>query len=226
MRPLTVALLALLAAPSARAGELSLSETASREVENDRFTARLEGRASADDPATAQAELNALMADALAAVTAAPALEVETGAYDVRPQPDPEPDDDGDVERWIARQTLSVDGAERAAIVDTVATLQARGLATLGLGSRLSDARADGVRDALVREAVAALRARADLAAAAFDQEITDWLTVRIDGARPLPRAMQADTATATAPPALTVGTTTVRVTVEATAAFAADADR
>jgi predicted secreted protein len=223
-------MLALLAASSARAGELSLSETASREVENDRFTARLEGRTTADDPATAQAELNALMADALAAVADAPALEVETGAYDVRPQPDREPDDDddgdADVERWIARQTLSVDGAERAAIVDTVATLQARGLATLGLGSRLSDARADGVRDALVREAVAALRARADLAAAAFDREITDWLTVRIDGARPLPRAMQADTATATAPPALTVGTTTVRVTVEATAAFAADADR
>lgn len=221
MRLLITCLIVLLAAPLALAGELSLAETASREVENDRFTARLEGRVTADDPATAQAELNALMTDALAAVGDAPALEVETGAYDVRP----ERDEDGAVERWIARQTLILDGAERAAIVATVASLQARGLATLGLGSRLTEARADGVRDALVGEVVAALRARADVAAAAFDRAIAGWLTVRIDGARPRPRAMQADTAAAATPPALTVGTTTVRVTVEATAEFAAEAD-
>jgi predicted secreted protein len=219
---LITGLIVLLAAPLARAGELSLTETASREVENDRFTARLEGRATADDPATAQAELNALMAAALAAVADAPALEVETGAYDVRP----DRDDDGEVERWIARQTLMLDGAERRALVATVAALQERGLATLGLGSRLTEARADGVRDALVREAVTALRARADLAAAAFDQAIAGWLAVRLDGARPMPRAMQADAAAAATPPALTVGTTTVRVTVEATAELAAGADR
>jgi len=221
VRLLIACLIVLLAAPLARAGELSLAETASRDVENDRFTARLEGRVTAGESATAQAELNALMAEALAAVADAPALEVETGAYVVRP----DQDDDGEVERWIARQTLILDGAERTAIVAAVAALQERGLATLGLGSRLSEARADGVRDALLREAVAALRARADVAAAAFDQAIAGWLTVRIDGARPMPRAMQADTAAGATPPALTVGTTTVRVTVEATAALAAGAD-
>ena len=215
-------ILALLLLPAlARAGELSLAETAAREVANDRFTARLEGRVEAGDPATAQAELNALMADALAAVPAEAGLEVETGAYDVRPRTDDERDDDGDdVEAWVARQTLELDGADRAALVATVADLQALGFATRGLGARLSEARADTVRDGLVREAIAAMRARAAVAAAALDQEVAGWLAVRLDGARPAPRMMQADAAIARAgaAPELTVGTTTVRVTVEGTA--------
>ena len=215
-------ILALLLVPAlAAAGELSLAETAAREVANDRFTARLEGRVEAGDPATAQAELNALMADALAAVPADAGLEVETGAYDVRPRRDEDGADDGDaVEGWVARQTLHLDGADRAALVTAVADLQALGLATRGLGARLSDARADTVRDGLVREAIAAMRARAAVAAAALDQEVAGWLAVRIDGARPAPRMMQADAATARAgaAPELTVGTTTVRVTVEGTA--------
>jgi predicted secreted protein len=221
---LRLLILALLLVPAvAGAGELSLAETAAREVANDRFTARLEGRVEAGDPATAQAELNALMAEALAAVPAEAGLEVETGAYDVRPRPDQDRDGD-EVEGWIARQTLDLDGADRAALIAAVADLQALGLATRGLGARLSDARADAVRDGLVREAIAAMRARAAVAAAALDQEVTGWLAVRLDGARPAPRMMQADAATARAgvAPELTVGTTTVRVTVEGTAELTA----
>ncbi|MFP4125365.1 MAG: SIMPL domain-containing protein, partial [Alphaproteobacteria bacterium] len=118
MRLLTTALL-LLTASLAQAGELSLAETAAREVDNDRFTARLEARATAADPTAAQAELNALMADALAAIPADAALEAETGAYAVRPL-----SDDDRVERWLARQTLTLDGGDRGAVVDAVATLQ------------------------------------------------------------------------------------------------------
>jgi predicted secreted protein len=217
VRLLIVLVLALLAAVPVRAGELTLAESARREVEDDRFTARLEGRAVAADPATAQAELNTLMADALAAVPAAAELDVQTGAYDVRPR-----SDDDRVERWIARQTVTLDGADRTAVVDTVATLQELGLATLGLGTRLSEASAGALRDALIREAIEALRAQAAVAAEALDQEVAGWLAVRIDGARPEPRALMAEAATArAAPPALTVGTTTVRVTVEGTAELA-----
>jgi predicted secreted protein len=217
VRLLTAALLLL--APLAHAGELTLAATAAREVDNDRFTARLEARASAGDPATAQAELNALMADALAAVPADAALEAETGAYDVQPRHG----DDDRVERWVARQTLSLDGADRTAIVDTVARLQELGLATQGLGARLSETRADAVRDELIRAAIGAMRARADVAAAALDQEVAGWLAVRIDGAGPAPRAMYAEAMMAdAAPPALSVGTTSVRVSVEGTAELTA----
>ncbi len=217
MRLLTTALL-LLAAPLAHAGELTLAETAGREVANDRFTAQLEARATAADPEAAQAELNVLMADALAAIPADAALEAETGAYDVRPQRD-----DDRVERWIARQMLTLDGADRAAVVDTVAVLQGLGLATRGLGARLSEARADGVRDDLIRAAIGAMRARAAVAAEALDQEVVGWLAVSIDGARPAPRTLRAEAMTADAapPPTLTVGTTMVRVTVEGTAELA-----
>jgi len=217
LRLLTTALL-LLTAPLAYAGELSLAETAAREVDNDRFTAQLEARATAADPTAAQAELNALMAEALAAIPADAALEAETGAYDVRPLRD----DDDRVERWLARQTLTLDGGDRTAVVDAVATLQGLGLATQGLGARLSEARADAVRDELIRAAIAAMRARAEVAAQALDQEVAGWLAVRIDGARTAPRALRAEAMMAdAAPPALTVGTTTVRVTVEGTAELA-----
>jgi len=216
LRLLTTALL-LLTAPLAYAGELSLAETAAREVDNDRFTAQLEARATAADPTAAQAELNALMAEALAAIPADAALEAETGAYDVRPL-----SDDDRVERWLARQTLTLDGGDRTAVVDAVATLQGLGLATQGLGARLSEARADAVRDELIRAAIAAMRARAEVAAQALDQEVAGWLAVRIDGARTAPRALRAEAMMAdAAPPALTVGTTTVRVTVEGTAELA-----
>lgn len=223
MRLLTAALVVLAPlaplAPIAQAGELSLAETAAREVDNDRFTAQLEARATAADPTAAQAELNALMADALAAIPADAALEAATGAYDVRPLSD---DDDDRVERWLARQTLTLDGGDRGAVVEAVATLQGLGLATQGLGARLSEARADAVRDELIRAAIAAMRARAEVAAHALDQEVAGWLAVRIDGARPVPRALRAEAMMAdAAPPALTVGTTTVQVTVEGTAELA-----
>ena len=221
MRLLTLALILVLSAPLARAGELAIAETAGREVRDDRFFATLQGRVVAAEPAGAQAELNALMADALDAVPQTAELRVETGAYTVRP----ERDDDGEVERWVAVQALALDGGDRAALVDAVATLQELGLATRALGSRLSEERADDVRDELIRAAAAAVRARAAVAAAAFDQDVTGWRELRIDGARPMPRAMRADAApaaAAAAPPALSVGTTTVRVTIEATAELAA----
>jgi predicted secreted protein len=210
----------LAAAPLARAGELTLAETAAREVTNDRFVARLAGRAVAGDPATAQDDLNALMARATAAAADTPALTVDTGGYVVRiEQPEEAP------ERWVAEQELRLESADRAAVTAAVGTLQDLGLATRALGARVSEARAAGVRDALIREAVAALRARAEVAASAFDLEVAGWRAVHLDGARPAPRMMQADAAASSAP-VLTAGRTTVRVTVEATAELAEPDER
>lgn len=213
---LLAALVFLAAVPLARAGELTLAETAAREVANDRFVARLAGRAVAGDPATAQDDLNALMARATAAAADTAGLTVDTGGYVVRvEQPEDAP------ERWIAEQELRLESADRAAVIAAVGTLQDLGLATRALGARLSEARAAGVREALIGEAVAALRARATVAATAFDLEVAGWRAVHLDGARPAPRMMQADATAASSAPVLTAGRTTVRVTVEATAELA-----
>ncbi len=225
MRLLTalVATALTVAAPCAHATELGLSADAARDVANDRFVARLEARATAAEPAAAQAALNAVAERALAAVADTPALTVETAGYAVRP------DDAEDApERWIATQALRLESAERAALLDAVGTLQELGLATRALGARLSQARAEEVREELLREAIAAMERRAAVAAAALGLEHVGWLSVRLDGARPMPRALQADAATASAarPPVLTVGETTVRVSVEGTAELAAQDGR
>jgi predicted secreted protein len=213
--------LALLLATAAQATELHLSESAAREVENDRFVATLAGRTTAEDAAAAQDALDRLMRRALETLAERAALTVETGAYAVRP----ERPDDGP-EHWVARQTLALESSERAALVAAVDALQALGLAVERLGARLSDARAEEVRDALVRAAARRLRARAAVAADAFGLEVAGWRRLELDGARPAPRAamMQADAGAA--PPALVRGRTTVRVTLAATAALAAPQPR
>lgn len=215
--------LAVAAAPLGHATELGLTASAARDVANDRFVARLEARASAPEPAAAQAALNALAERALAAVADTPAVTVATAGYAVRP----EQAEDAPA-RWLATQALQLESAERTAMLEAVGALQELGLATRALGARLSDARAEEVREELLREAIAAMERRAEVAAAALGLAHVGWLSVRLDGARPMPRAMQADTATARAagPPVLTVGETTVRVSVEGTAELAAQPER
>ena len=225
MRHLLAAGLALLLlATAAQATELHLSESATREVENDRFVATLAGRTTADDPAAAQDALDGLIRRALETLAERAALTVETKAYAVRPER-PERPGDGP-ERWVARRTLALESGERAALVAAVDALQALGLAVERLGARLSDARAEEVRDALARAAARRVRARADVAADAFGLEVVGWQRLELDGARPAPRAamMQADTGAT--PPALVRGRTTVGVTLAATATLAAPQPR
>lgn len=221
MRVLILAVVLALATSSGRATELLLAETAVREVTNDLFTAHLEARIEADDAATAQAELNAVVAEAFAALDDIDGLVVETRGYVVRPE---RPSEDAP-ERWVARQGVALEGTARGPLLDAVGDLQQLGLAALSLGARLSEEEAQAIRDELVREAIQRMRARAALAAAALDRQLVDWRQVRLDGVRPIPRPMQAEAAMRTAdtqaPPTLSVGTTTVEVSVEGTATLA-----
>lgn len=213
-------LLLLLAATPALAAEptlLRLQEIAEREVTNDRFTAHLEGRAEADTAAAAQAALNARMADALARAAAAPAVDAELVAYDVftRERENAPP-------RWTATQTLALETADRAALLPLVGELQAQGLAVNRLAAHLSRDAARALRDELTRGALESLSRRAELTAASLGLKHTGWVELALDSPSPGPRPMYAEARAmsdaAPMPPALTVGTTTVRVTVRATA--------
>ncbi|TVQ29566.1 MAG: DUF541 domain-containing protein [Geminicoccaceae bacterium] len=195
---------------------LALSETASVEVVDDRFVAVLAGQAEDTEARAAQAALNALMRQALDTVGAAEGLRITTEGYRVFGR---ERDDQPTL--WVARQALRLETADREALLDHVASLQALGLMVQQLGSELSQEARDGARDALIAEAVTAVRRQAAAVAATLDTNVRGIAELQIDGARPMPmpRAMMMDAAAAA--PVMTEGQTTVAVTVSATVLLA-----
>jgi predicted secreted protein len=216
MRALALCLV-LLAVPAAAqeppVTRLNLMETASREVQDDRYVAVLQGRAEAADAAVAQTALNRTMGEALAAVDGRPDVVVRTVAYDVR-----EDRREGRPLRWVATQTLRLETADRALLLDRTAALQSMGLATLELGSLLSREGHAAERDALVTEAMEGIRQQAALVAERLGLRVIGYAEINLDGMRPapMPRAMMMEARAADAP-VMTEGTSTVAVTVGAT---------
>lgn len=210
-------LLLLAAAPAAAADPtlVHLSETAERAVGNDRYVAMLEARAEAATAAAAQAGLNQRMAEALDLSEAATGIEIVTRGYNVR-----EDRRDDAATRWIATQGLRLETSSEDDLLSLVGRLQAMDLGLRGLGGELSRDGRLAVRNALIREAIAALDARAAVVADALGLNRAGWEQVTVDGAGPEPRPMmmaEARTADAT-PPSLREATTTVRVVVAGTA--------
>ena len=212
--------LVLLAFPAAAqeptVTRLSLMETASREVADDRYVAVLQARSEAAEAAAAQAALNRVMQEALAAVQDVAELHATTQGYRVDPR-----ERDDTPTTWVAWQILRLETADRSLLLEHVATLQAMGLATQQLGSMLSRQGHDAHRDELVREALEGLRRQVDTVAATLGLTFEGFAEINLDGLRPMPmpRAMMAE-ARADAP-VMTEGTSTVSVTVNATALLA-----
>ncbi len=215
MRAIAVAVLlfALPAAAAEPATRLLLSETASREVADDRYVATLAGIVEAEDAATAQAELNRTMREALAAVEGIEDLRATTEGYWVQAR-----ERDEGTTTWIARQSLRLESADRDRILSHVGTLQTMGLATQQLGSMLSRQGHEAQREDLIREALVGLRLQAETVATVLDQRFLGFAEIDLDGARPMPmpRAMAME-ARADAP-VMTEGSSTVSVTVRAIA--------
>ena len=205
-------------AAAAGAGEptlVHLSETAERAVANDLYVALLDARAEAATAADAQAELNRVMAQALQMGEAVAGMAVTTRGYHVRADRS-----DDAPERWIATQGLRLETTTRDDLLALVGRLQALDLSLRSLGGELSRDGRLAVRNALIREAIAALDARAAVVAAALGLNRAGWQQLTVDGAGPEPRPMmmaEARTADA-APPSLRDATTTVRVGVSGTA--------
>ncbi|MEO1093173.1 MAG: SIMPL domain-containing protein [Pseudomonadota bacterium] len=221
MRALAFCLL-LLAVPAAAHDavqtRLTLQATATREVADDRFVAHLEGRGEAPTAAAAQAELNERMAEALALLEAAPALEIETASYSVRAV-----EREGQPRRWIAAQGVRIETDDADTLLERVGELQSLGMAVGQLGSRLAPATERELHEALLPEAIAALRTRAEQAAAALGLSFSHFSDVNLDGT-PTPRPVRLEAvamdamAVRAAPPVIASGRTTVRVGVAATA--------
>jgi predicted secreted protein len=199
---------------------LHLSETATVMATPDEIAASLRADAALASPSDAQARVNVVMRDALAQAHKVASIVVSTGGYSVW-RAAPTPTDHS--ERWQVSQILNLTGHDGPALLTLVGDLQQHGLAVSSLGWRLSHAAELQARQEATKEALSALRGRAEQAAALLDLRFDQFKDVRLDNAAPppgLPRlsAPMALNVTATPAPSATIEDMPVRATADAEA--------
>ncbi len=211
-----VATHAVAADPAAPATPIvTLSAAATVSVANDRMHAWLRSEADHADPVRAAADVNARMAKALARAKAVAGVDVATSGYSSyqfteKNQP----------ARWRVAQTLSLQGADFAALAALVTRLQADDqLVLTGMSFAVSPDSRRKAEDALTQQAIRAWQARAQNAARGFGYD--GWRAGKVtiqtgDQAppRPMYRAAAAPMAAGAPPVSVEGGETEVTVTV------------
>jgi uncharacterized protein len=190
----------VLAATSVHAETLlHLSETATVTEHPDELDASLRVETTAASPAEAQRRVNATMADTLAAAKAVAGVTASTGGYFVW-RVGPTAIDRS--ERWQANQSIALTSHDGTALLKLVGDLQQKGLAVGQLGWRLSDSATRTAQAAATRKAIAALRGRAEDAAALLDLRFSAFKEVRLDNTPPpvMPRLMMMSAQSAASP--------------------------
>jgi len=217
---LGLTVVALLAAPAlAQEPErtrLVLSETATREVEQDTLVAVLAARAEATAPREAQAAVNRTMTAAIEQAEAVAGVRAATGGYRVYQEYDRE----GRPRQWIAEQDLRLTAREAAPLLELAGALQEAGLLLNGLAYQLSAEARRTLEDELAIEAIEALRRRAEQVAATLAMRVESIATLRVGEVpeeppiRPMMRTTMAEAAAA--PPSALPDLETVRASVQA----------
>jgi len=194
---------------------ITLSAAATASVANDRMHAWLRAEAEHADPVRAAADVNTRMAKSLARAKAIAGVDVATSgysSYQVTEKNQPP--------RWRVAQTLTLQGADFAAMAALVSRLQADDQLLLsGMNFAVSPDTRRKAEDALTQQAIKAWQARAQNAARGFGYDA--WRTGKVtiqtgDYAPPRPmfRAAAAPMAAGAPPVSVEGGDTEVTVTV------------
>ncbi len=178
---------------------LHLADTEMVTAAPDELTASLRAEATSATPADAQQRVNAAMADALAHAQKAAGVTASTGAYTVW-HVGPTPENNRD--RWQASQSLELKSKDSVALLTLVGVLQHNGLAVGELTWRLSLEAERKARDEATRQAISALRSKAQEAAGLLDLRFDSFKQVRLDSAAQMPMPRFAPVMTAMAAPA------------------------
>jgi uncharacterized protein len=220
---LSVAIVALACAVATRTAladdtVLRLSETATVMVAPDELNASLRAEAAAATSQEAQRRVNEMMKDAVASARKADGVAISTGAYNVW-RASPTVSDRS--ERWQAAQSLELTGKDPETMLRLVGELQQRGLAQGSLAWRLSRETERRARKDATRQALSALRGRADDAADVLGMRFASFREVRLDSVSPppiLPRQnlTARSTMAAAAPPTAEAEEMPVTATAEA----------
>ncbi len=163
---------------------LRLSETATVMVAPDELAAALRAEATAPNAQDAQRRVNEMMRDAVAAAKKVDGITVSTGGYNVW-RIGPTPTDR--VERWQAGQSLNLSGKDSASMLKLVGDLQQLGLVQGNLVWRLSRQTERAARQDATKQALSALRGRADEAAEILGLRFASFKEVRLDSVAPPP---------------------------------------
>lgn len=215
-----LAISALLLAPPALAQPAGLSETLlhiseSAEVTRapDEVVAVLRAEARAGTSAAAQEAVNRGITAAVTRARSVSGIQVSTGGYWT-----------GRVDEarvWQASQSLTLRGANAAALLELTGVLQGEGLVLTSLDWTLTRDATRAAREEASRLALESLRRRAGAVAGQLGLELVGLREVRIDapdrGPRPM-MAMAARADSAGAPPVAVAEDAVVAATVEAVA--------
>jgi predicted secreted protein len=190
---------------------IHLNASASAEVANDTLVAELYALQEGQDPTELTNEVNDAVAWALEVATKSKAIKVQTLGYQTQPIYQNQR-----LTGWRVRQSLRLESREPEQLAKLLGALQER-LRLQSVSYAISPARQREAEDALMIEALAAFRARAELVRGELGAAAYRLVQLSVDGGMPAPMpraAMAMEMRAAAAPPALEPGTRDVNVTV------------
>ena len=192
-----------------------LTGTASSEVANDTLVAQLYIQREGQEAAPLAAEVNAAVAWGLEQAGAVSGIKAQTLGYQTQPIYQ-----NKRLSGWRVRQSLRLESREPENLANLLGTLQSR-LAVQSVGYEVSPERQREAQDALIVEAIAAFRGRAELVRNELGAAGYRLVELNVNSGGPGPRPRQAMAAMemrgASAPPALEPGTRDISVTVNGT---------
>jgi predicted secreted protein len=197
---------------------LHISATAERQLRQDRLTIDLLAEARGEDAERAQADLNRLMAGAVARAKAIPSVHTETLGYSASQIANR----DATLVQWRAVQTLrltATDGGESGLDALRLAgQLQHSGLALVSMRTDVAPGKVKDLKEEIAAEALKLLQAKAQSYAKALGLVFVGFSSIHVgDGPGPTgPRLMAAGgvVSSATAP-AAEPGDAVVQVTAD-----------
>ena len=166
---------------------LRLAESATVLVAPDELIAALRVEAIAPTAQEAQKKVNEAMRDAIAAAKKVEGAAVSNGGYNVwRLGPTPQ----DRAERWQAGENLTLTGKDGEALLKLAGELQQKGLTVASLGWHLSREAERKARKDATRQALSALRGRAEEAAELLNLRFDSFREVRLDSLSQQPIGM------------------------------------
>jgi predicted secreted protein len=193
---------------------VSLSASASAEIENDELTAVLFVQREGPQVAALADEVNRSVRWGVERARKLPGVKVQTLDYRTSPVYR-----DGNLTGWRVRQSVSLESGDATQLSGLIGKLQER-LRLQSLGYGLSEQRRKSAEDELVTRAIGAFQERAKLVTGQLGRPGYRLVNMDVNSSGELPRPLGLSARTmeaAVAPPALEAGTATVRVTVRGT---------
>ncbi|MGD2082207.1 MAG: SIMPL domain-containing protein [Chromatiales bacterium] len=222
MGPAVALLIALAPVAGPAAGEraaeydrVSLSASASAQVENDTLVAVLYEQREGDDPAMLAGHVNRSIGRAVARVKQVEDVEVQTLEYQTTPVYR-----DQHLSGWRVRQAIRLESRAADRLSELVGELQAD-LQVQSVSYRVSDEQRREAEERLMRGAIQGFTRRAALVAAELGRPDYRLVSMEIDTGgqpvRPMEMRMLSARAAPEVPPTLEAGTQTLEVTVRGT---------